>query len=154
MAVIIRCTTATGLFGDLHGWCCREDSLPAHIKRVNNVPCARSRQPARPPPPKAVSGVTRANPDQPTISKYKDQRALPRPKHATQTDQNRKLPPGMWQPLTEETQLFFFCWHSLVLFFSFFAVTDLSIKPYYACKLSPRVGFFMTDNRVERSLHR
>ncbi|CBJ29947.1 conserved unknown protein [Ectocarpus siliculosus] len=33
-------------------------------------------------------------------------------------------------------------------------VTDLSIKPYYACKLSPRVGFFMTDNRVERSLHR
>lgn len=33
-------------------------------------------------------------------------------------------------------------------------VTDPSIKPYYAVKLSPRVGFFMTDNRVERSLHR
>lgn len=33
-------------------------------------------------------------------------------------------------------------------------VTDPSIKPYYACKLSPRVGFFMTDNRVERSLHK
>ncbi|CAM9357442.1 unnamed protein product, partial [Hapterophycus canaliculatus] len=33
-------------------------------------------------------------------------------------------------------------------------VTDPSIKPFYACKLSPRVGFFMTDNRVERSLHK
>ncbi|CAM9753697.1 unnamed protein product [Scytosiphon promiscuus] len=33
-------------------------------------------------------------------------------------------------------------------------VTDPSIKPYYAFKLSPRVGFFMTDNRVERSLHK
>ena len=34
------------------------------------------------------------------------------------------------------------------------SVTDPSIKPYYAYKLSPRVGFFMTDNRVERSLHK
>lgn len=33
-------------------------------------------------------------------------------------------------------------------------VMDPNIKPYYACKLSPRVGFFMTDNRVERSLHK
>ncbi|CAN0045981.1 unnamed protein product, partial [Laminaria digitata] len=33
-------------------------------------------------------------------------------------------------------------------------VTDASLKPYYAFKLSPKVGFFMTDNRVERSLHR
>eukprot|EP00904_Undaria_pinnatifida_P006858 jgi/Undpi1/3301/HiC_scaffold_15.g06675.m1 len=33
-------------------------------------------------------------------------------------------------------------------------VTDPSLKPYYAFKLSPRVGFFMTENRVERSLHR
>eukprot|EP00903_Cladosiphon_okamuranus_P019239 g17692.t1 len=33
-------------------------------------------------------------------------------------------------------------------------VKDPSIKPYYAFKLSDRVGFFMTDNRVERSLHK
>lgn len=33
-------------------------------------------------------------------------------------------------------------------------VKDPSVKPYYAFKLSPRVGFFMTDNRVERSLHK
>eukprot|EP00904_Undaria_pinnatifida_P002908 jgi/Undpi1/12618/HiC_scaffold_6.g02287.m1 len=33
-------------------------------------------------------------------------------------------------------------------------VTDVSLKPYYAFKLSPKIGFFMTDNRVERTLHR
>ena len=34
------------------------------------------------------------------------------------------------------------------------AVTDSSLKPYYAWKLSPKVGFFMTDNRISRTLHR
>eukprot|EP00903_Cladosiphon_okamuranus_P015430 g14252.t1 len=33
-------------------------------------------------------------------------------------------------------------------------VTDSSLKPYYAWKLSPKVGFFMTDNRVARTIHR
>ncbi|CAN0064472.1 unnamed protein product [Scytosiphon promiscuus] len=33
-------------------------------------------------------------------------------------------------------------------------VTDHTIRPYYAFRLSRKVGFFMTDNRVERSLHR
>lgn len=34
------------------------------------------------------------------------------------------------------------------------AVTDHTLRPFYAFRLSPKVGFFMTDNRVERSLHR
>lgn len=33
-------------------------------------------------------------------------------------------------------------------------VTDHSLKPYYAWKLSPKVGFFMTDNRISRTIHR
>ncbi|CAM9695429.1 unnamed protein product [Pylaiella littoralis] len=33
-------------------------------------------------------------------------------------------------------------------------VKDPNIEPFYSCKLSNGVGFFMTDNRVERSLHR
>lgn len=34
------------------------------------------------------------------------------------------------------------------------AVEDSSAKAFYAFKISPRIGVFMTDNRVERSLHR
>ncbi|CAN0049106.1 unnamed protein product, partial [Ectocarpus fasciculatus] len=33
-------------------------------------------------------------------------------------------------------------------------VTDHTLRPFYAFRLSPKLGFFMTDNRVERSLHR
>eukprot|EP00904_Undaria_pinnatifida_P002914 jgi/Undpi1/12623/HiC_scaffold_6.g02291.m1 len=33
-------------------------------------------------------------------------------------------------------------------------VTNHSVRPYYAFRLSPKVGFFMTDNRIERSIHR
>ncbi|CAM9546634.1 unnamed protein product [Ascophyllum nodosum] len=33
-------------------------------------------------------------------------------------------------------------------------VTDESLRPYYGVRLSPKVGLFMTENRVERSLHR
>ncbi|CAM9155057.1 unnamed protein product, partial [Hapterophycus canaliculatus] len=33
-------------------------------------------------------------------------------------------------------------------------VTDSNVKPFYAWKLSPKVGFFMTDNRISRTLHR
>ncbi|CBN74005.1 conserved unknown protein [Ectocarpus siliculosus] len=33
-------------------------------------------------------------------------------------------------------------------------VQDTRVKPFYAWKLSPKVGFFMTDNRIERTLHR
>ncbi|CAN0157752.1 unnamed protein product, partial [Ectocarpus sp. 8 AP-2014] len=33
-------------------------------------------------------------------------------------------------------------------------VQDTRVKPFYAWKLSPKIGFFMTDNRIERTLHR
>ena len=34
------------------------------------------------------------------------------------------------------------------------AVTDHTLKPYYGLRLSPKVGVFITENRVVRSLHR
>ena len=36
----------------------------------------------------------------------------------------------------------------------FASVKDHTVRPYYAFRLSGKVGFFMTDNRIERSIHR
>lgn len=34
------------------------------------------------------------------------------------------------------------------------SVTDSENRAYYGVKLGPKVGLFMSDNRVERSIHR
>lgn len=52
------------------------------------------------------------------------------------------------------------CLPPLLLFsYDFSCVCDPSatnhrLRPFYAFRLSSKLGFFMTDNRVERSLHR
>ena len=51
--------------------------------------------------------------------------------------------------------IFFSCVYVRVCVLPFFAsVKDHTVRPYYAFRLSDKVGFFMTDNRIERSIHR